>query len=422
MAFKSRDRSSFQPIPEDGQEAVIINRDGIQTMRIAVKLNLDASERAVWIFPIPASPGEGKVDISDNFPQLRGRDPRQSVKQSITDLTLISACTQIYPILPAALFMPSLLRGRERGSIEQSLDKWGMHCEVVRVESIEGLRALLKKADTNIVTEQIKSFEPYCSKDWALVLAWVTSETELLRQFPDYKEKQYLSYGRVPCVDVRFPAARPFYPMRPTGGYGSKAVYVRLYIMDYMQIAPECRIASLADIRHFKQSAADLKESAPELLKFFSPETAEIPYTRVTFNAEASKYVDDLWFEPTQPKGMKYAEVIEAFLFSPWLEALALLLNIGVLSYLSAGLAGLIVVGKWRGYAQLGLWNFLSLYGMYIIVRNLQDERGEKLRGEIKPILGTDITTYRRGFLFAFSVFFMVMTIGLGVIFQLPLG
>jgi hypothetical protein len=75
----------------------------------------------------------------------------------------------------------------------------------------------------------------------------------------------------------------------------------------------------------------------------------------------------EIRFAPEKGIRLRMAEGASAMTRGP-LGAGVLLGGIAALSYLSGGLAGLIVFRRWRAYATLGLWNFLTIVAVWIRV------------------------------------------------------
>ena len=71
-AFSGRDYYSLNPVAQNEQVAAISHRDGIEKMIIAVNFEAKDSDKALWIFPVPGTPDQTKVDVAGSFPGFSG--------------------------------------------------------------------------------------------------------------------------------------------------------------------------------------------------------------------------------------------------------------------------------------------------------------------------------------------------------------
>src|SRR5688500_18385162 len=126
MAFKGQYWSSLAPIAQGEQKAVIIHRDGIQRMIIAINFEAEDEDNSLWIFPVPGTPDETKAALLDSFPRFGGLDLRDSAASKITEMKTWLGATQIWPI-GLRIMAPSLLSGKdvsvhaERDEVESRL-------------------------------------------------------------------------------------------------------------------------------------------------------------------------------------------------------------------------------------------------------------------------------------------------------------
>ena len=414
-AFSGLDFSSLRPVMEREQRAVILHRDGVEKMLIAVSLELSEEDNALWIFPIPGAPERVKLDVVDSFPQFRGRDPRQKAKGIIMNVEIIALATQIYTV-PFIMMMPHL--GRDAGvadiklfSIHKEIEKWGIHTEAITAESIEGLEDYLKAKNVGIDKSELKAFEDYLSKEYVLVIVWISSREQLLEKFPEYGTGKRISQERWPCLYVEFDTERAFYPLRPTSTYGAELIPIHLRVIGY--VAPEGNSAFTERfrIRHYRQETLP-KGTPSQLVDDMS--ATDLCYTLIEYRNLAETLTEDLWLIPIEPKGMKYAEAFVSMMGNRYIYFIFIICFILAVSCISAGLAGLLLFRKWNGYAQLGLWNVLTLYGLYIATRYVKGAVGNRLRNPEKKI-------GRKTFIIVFSIFYIVFTIILGNILFGPL-
>jgi hypothetical protein len=128
------------------------------------------------------------------------------------------------------------------------------------------------------------------------------------------------------------------------------------------------------------------------------------------------------------PPNVAYARIIDsvwpgAFLF---LDIVVVL----ILSYVSAGLSGLILFRKWKPYARLGFANLATIVAINVAIgRSLRSQRqlancetGSAPSGQLSLREETDIRRETKRFLWLFTLFFVVGTILLQILLRWPLA
>ena len=409
-AFRGRDFSSLFPVLEDEQRAVILHLNGIQKMLIAVSLELEQEDNAIWIFPVLGSLDNVKIDVVDSFPEFGGRDPRVKARALITRVRTIALATQIYT---APLLMPTLGRVAERElfTIREKIEKWGIHAETVTIESIEGFANYLRNKEIGINEEELSVFQDYLSERYVLVIVWISSRKQLLEEFPRYGVEKRPHQGRWPCLYVEFATEHAFYPLRPTGSYGNEKIPIYLSVIGYVELDISDHFAKKFRVRHYKQES--LPKSTPIELSKDLP-AKQIGYTSIRFNGLAKELTEDLWFTPIKLRAMKYSETVVSMMEKRYIFSIFTICFILAVSYTSAGVTGLVLFRKWNGYAQLGLWNALTLFGLYIATREVKGHIGERLRNSGEKF-------GRCSFIFVFSILYVVITIILIYVLLVPL-
>ncbi|MFH0825324.1 MAG: hypothetical protein V2B18_21440 [Pseudomonadota bacterium] len=89
----------------------------------------------------------------------------------------------------------------------------------------------------------------------------------------------------------------------------------------------------------------------------------QLPYTRVTIRSPAAYFTEDIRFNPGPPVSVSLAFHVTE---SPLLIWMPYTLT---LSWLSGGLAGLMVFGSFRYHSFLGLFNIVPFLGLWFAVR-----------------------------------------------------
>lgn len=394
-SFSGIDWRSMFPVLEQEQRALILYKNGKEGMLISISLALAEEENAFWIFPLPARPEEIKVDITESFPRIKGKRPESELREYASALLYIGFISQLYT---ACLCVPTL--GATWVDIHYQIDKWGIHAEILSAESAETLMDYLRSKGIGIQVEEFNSFQDYFGGQYTFVLVTIASAKEVLRQFPKYESG--LVY-RKPALFVEFPAEKLYFPLKPTSGYGEEKVPINLMIQGYATpINPEVTKEGWTTNYYWQR---DLPDDIPEILRnYFDSETFR--YTRFSFDRKAHNLTEDLWLNvTTPPPGIQYAETVISFVsLGKGVVGIVLIMLIFLsLSYISAGLAGLIFCRRWNPYALLGLGNVLTIFGVYLLIR------------EGKGVLKTDLqgakVTTRLKYVFVFSLIFLFLTV-----------
>ena len=365
--------SSLRPIEQNEQRAAILHRDGVETMIIAINIRPDESESALWLFPVPGTPGQVKFDFVEAFPVFLGEDPRREAAHLVASVMLLPALTQGWAIVPAVFAHPIWRVKVGRGvSVHEQTEKWGLQAEMITTPSVEALRTYLQEKHGDISEQQLQPFAPYLSGH-VLIAVRVTSRESLLKEFPEYGT-QYSSADRWPSLLVRFPTERPFYPLRPTSGYGQTVIPVRLFVVGHVKPDMPSSWAGFTKVSYQMQSGS-VKQTAKQ---FTQGLPANFAYTRIELEAPAESFTADLWFDRAESKSLAYAMFVNTL--GGWTALLIVLALTAVLSYAAAGLSAWWLLGKWKGYAELGLMNLLTVLGLLAGVKLLPGSSARALR------------------------------------------
>lgn len=429
--------SSLQPLREKEQMAAIVHRDGTQKMVIAVNFDVKDAESAVWIFPVPRSAQAPKIDLVDTFPKFRGRELRDEAYGNIKAAMFLARATQIYPYVFEP-FLGFLLSGGSTKTGE--VEKWGLRAETFRVKSVDDLAICLRQKQPGFAAKHVTAFADYCNDNYELVVVWVQSRQQYQQEFPQAGSGQGGNERR-PCVYVEFATPRAFYPLRPTRIYGNEVAPVRLFIVGHVKV--ETTLNRLTDVSYCLQSE---KPTLPAQFVAELPGEESLDFTVIRLETTADSFRDDLWFVPMAPSdyppNLAYARRVLAQK-GAWGVFLTISMIAG-LCYVSGGLAGYSVFGRWQLYALLGLANLGTILGLLIallICRRCQNAARTRAATEPSPSaadlppVGTNrwqankIKLERsasfletRRFLSRFSIYFVVGTILLQVVLSWPLS
>lgn len=386
MAFVG-DETTYEPFPEEAQRAVILHESGIQTMRIAINLKLSQEQKGVWIFPVPAKSQDVRMHLEDQYPTFSGTDVMRNAQSNWGSMCVVSACTQIVPVV--AMLPLTFLAGSFGGSdviTAGSADQWGFHAEVLEARSREALEIHLKGQGVRLDNGALNTFEEYCSEGWSLVVVWIHSAEEAGKKFKALQSEERYSWERQPCVELAFPTEKMFFPMRATRGYGDMNIPVALHLVGHMKLL-EGRLYHKNKLRYFEGSVLeDVYNDIDDTIgKFIVPDWLKgrrFQYTLLHMReSKASLHQQDFRFDTNRSLILKAGVALSRATENPWSFWSLVAVMIAGTSYLSGGLAGLIVVKSWKGYASLGLWNIFTILGLDIRVHLLKDERGKRLSG-----------------------------------------
>lgn len=409
-ASPHRKASSLEPMAVDEQRAVIAHKNGVQRMFIAINLknppsSKDSSRAGVWIFPVLGTPDRADVEVTSFIPELKGRDVEQAAKRAMHDAlwcltasqphffafrwggrwAMFSGMSRIYMGLGG---MTGRAREVEGVTTYKRVDRWGIHAEIITADSVDRLADYLRHHGVTVDTKQLHPFADYLSEEYVLVVAWISSYDALMKRFPQHRGKKITGQ---PTLYVEFPTDRPFFPMKPTSGYGKNTMRVSLYLLGFQKlstpsrmtaeqraIAPRMRffaggrkafdrgyrsfverLQKDSETRSDKKESEEMRKAVDRFLEAV-PE-GQILFTKASIEAPAEKFTMDLRF--TRSWGVSILHAVTSS--TPVMAFVTLLLLVG-LSYVSGGMSGRLVYGTWKPWARKGLWNCLSIVALVI--------------------------------------------------------
>jgi len=336
-------------------------------MVLAVSLDLESNERAVWIVPVPGAPETVAIDVCTRMPRLAGEDLVQLAKSRIELVTPIALMFGVFSACITLPFVPSL-GGVEAHALAEHrvVEEHGLRLATVTPRTLQEFSDYLRANDVSITGDRLATLASYLDGKHVLVVGWISSLDALLEDFPELQSRRATlgraTSGRQPAIQVTFPSQQPWFPLVATSGYGDEIIPLRLKVEGHHQMPPEwnwkpkylgwCRVEKLTD------SAA---------WKFFDAKpNSRIEYTSILADVAARDFTRDLTLVPADsPKLRAAIGFVESGLM--WLPIVALVL---VCSYLAGGVAGVILFWKWRRPAWIGLANVLTLVGVMVVLRN----------------------------------------------------
>jgi len=414
--YRSRDMTQYLPVEEKAQYAYIHHREGRERMVISISLNLKDDDEALWIFPVKGRPDTVKADLIDRCPDLLGKDPVFGAKGKIAGSILLHMCSQLYPVPFFSLILPGFLGNLPETG--ESGSKWGLSYYVLSADSPQTLAEFLhSKTGKTINQAELNPFKPYMTEDYSLVIITIDSKKSLLKEFPDLEDAFRSMDSRMPFLYVDFPSDKVFYPMKPTASYGELEIPVKLFIIGYYAFPQDSVYNELPSvrIRHFYDKYPDKENTA--FYKGLNQEKG-VTYTRITIKEKASEYIKgDITLEKAEtPFSYRYAVYINKLMDGPF-AGVFVVVSFLFLSYLAAGIAAKLKLGKFHPYAFIGFTNVLTLYGLHLFVKYHNDPTAVELREWNEE---SHKKFWSLSFTFSFSFLFVILTILLSVILGLP--
>jgi hypothetical protein len=416
-----------RPIDENSQVAAINYQDGLQKMIISVNYNSADASKAVWIFPVAASPSRVAIDIVQQFPRFSGTDVVQKAKSDVNMLTTTSSLTQIYPVFFGLFYYTRSIGGTMMAAettlggiggtisgvtVYEYIEKEGMSTEIITASNSHALYDHLRSKGLQIEDGSLDTLGYYIGKDYTFVVSWITAVQNNQNSYipPSYRQ---------PGIFITFPTDRIYFPLIPTSIYGSKTIPVRVYVLDHVIPDTYNEISSYVSTRYYVQSNMD----RTGLEDFFGNMNMEnVKYTMMEMSVPSKYFVQDLWFDKGAPPKVNYAIALTGFTSN---GLLAWLIYVAAISMLTGLVLGAIFFRDPIKFALLGLANIMTIIGLAVVVAFTRTRRiDEGLRRHLRASGALVITSDTRKiyFIILFSILFLVLTFFVGYLLVLPLG
>ncbi len=400
--------SSFQPVGQSEQNAVIAHTDGVETLTVAVNLDLADDQMGLWLLPVPGTPDTVTLDLVDAFPQIEGTDHLANARDAAGALSSAARVPLIVPSLLEALLLPALGGGAGGGyGVHATVDRWGVRAELVTADSVDGLAAYLTGRGDHFEPAELSPFASYLTGDHVLVSVAIASSGQVRREFADAGGFGGPA-GRWPCVRVRFPTDRAYYPMRPTASYESRPLASLTVLGSVRPVTDGGGTPGRAWVSLRWAGAAGGPDRART--------AAGLPAGPFAYTfLQTYDYSEDLWFEPVPEPPTAYARLL-GYAHDPLVGLPVAVLYVALLSYLAGGITGLITCGRWRTCAPLGLYNLATVVAVVFAVRYVKGDVGDAIRrGRGKGFL-------RITFSDVFLCVYFGLTIAGHLVLRLPVG
>jgi hypothetical protein len=470
-----------KPLPENSQIAAINYQNGYQKMIISTNFDMQNVDKAVWIFPIAASPKKIVIDVTREFPNFYGYDVVAKAKNDIDTVVDATTLTQIYPIIKYLFFANIMYAGETKalaetaagalgGTIEgvtvwDYVEKEGIATEVITTKTADALYSHLSSKGLNLREGSFDVLDDYIGDDYSFVVSWIlqtqksdrvyckpeqrnpgicytlydpvcgsngaeysndcvacmNSNVEWYTKGSCYQKTEYARmpyYQRQPGIFVTFPTDKIYYPLIPTSIYGSKKIPLRLYVLDYVEPELYDEIKSYVKTSYYLQGSINTNN----LEDFFgNMDTSNVKYTKIEMSVPSKYFVKDLWINKGAPVKVGYATAVYSFMQN---GLVAWLLLVIFISAVTGFVTGLIIFRDPIKFTLVGLANVFTIIGVAIAIVFVKTKRvDERLRRQVKQAGMMIIASDSRKFAFVilYSIMFLIMALLIGFLLKLPL-
>jgi hypothetical protein len=406
---------------EKSQQAIINYSQGVEKMVLSVEMgNTDKS--FVWLFPVPADAAQVKADVSDSMPNFSGQSMTDRANVNLKSFKIFAWITQIYPMPPMLVFSskinnwlypdypapglggssanislgPSAPQVVQDVIVYQHLEKVGMVSEVLSAKTADGLKKYFSDKGLQLKSEALPVLNNYIGKGFSFVASWSQPGSGSSATTVDTTPASFLMPGQEEAnkknnsaptfsrgVSVSFPTKIIYFPLILTSIYGQAVVPAEIRVIGKVRPDTYREIKPFVKTEYYDRS--EFWPSTEANKGFFSDFFGELDwgfdYTKVTINAPANLFKQDLWFK--NGPALSYYPVR---IFSGWGDSPAymgndlfsggawvgLIVLIVVCSVVASLLAGLIFLKSLRKdplkLILIGLTNLLTILGPIIFV------------------------------------------------------
>ncbi|MCK6488095.1 MAG: hypothetical protein L6R48_07180 [Planctomycetes bacterium] len=350
-AFSLNSDGRWMLAREDSQVAALHWAEGREHLAVAVRLELREGARGLWLLPVRGRVDEVRLDLREDFPVLRGTDPRQLVNDGIDYAAGWMTASQLWTIPFLSILIPNLAESRI-GADGTIVRRFGLRSQVLALAPEQDLGAILAGLGAPVAGADLASLACYADGGHSLVATWIEDE----EQAKDHLRRA--NGWHWPTVTVSFPSAEPWFPLRASRGQLAEGqqMPITVTVLGFHRATTH----EMARVHHLVGTSST---------DAFWPVSADsdVRFTRVTARLDDDHMAQDLTFAPFDPPRLEAALAVYRL---PWsLKAtLVLLLHLGL-----SALAGLIA-GRSRQAARTGarygLLNIATVFCVHLATRN----------------------------------------------------
>jgi hypothetical protein len=351
---------------------------------MVVSPRIASEANSLWILPLKCKSEQIKFSLMKDSPQLYGMDYREIAKNKLTNITYAMISTQIWTI-PICYYNHESLDYPQSSDLRQAGDTNGVHIELLNVDSVPALMQQLEKYKKSISETQLANYAKYLNQEYSLLTVWKEGNE------PNTAQVGY-GYRHRPAIYVEFPSEKPSYPLLNMNGRFGR---LTLTLIGFWQIEEQDQSEAFICDQRISQGA-----NLPDSMLLSQEKNVDL--TIFSRSRNSVPVQGELTFVPGKLKQLKNVDTIAKLPYQAFI--LPGLIAFAFISYLSAGISGVLTFRKWRGYAEFGLWNLLSIVAMGIVI--------SYKKGGINEILKQNKWRTRLYLIF-FSILFTAMSFGL---------
>jgi len=339
--------------PEEKQIGLIDYTDGRENLIIVIDIKNSSlqSEKAVWIFPIPADPEEVSVDVLSDIPYFKGKGIDSLARDNLWNTFFLMMFSQSYTFPVLFYYYAGMLGAASEDTllIYDHIEKMGLTTELIGTTNSSAFEDYLNQKSLNFSAETSSILDYYINKSYSFVVSWISDVEEFRKEalVEDYYYYYYANYDEpffILGVSVDFPSENIYYPMKLTSIYGEKKIPILLQIKDF--ITPLTEFENM-DVNYLLDGSTS--------------------YTEITIRSKSEDLTQDLWAEDKAPS----ETLLPGFIASNGvLFAIILFVFSSCFASLLAGMAVYFnqkpIIHK---FVLLGLFNFLTFIGFVVANR-----------------------------------------------------
>ncbi len=372
---------------EHTQFGLVNLENGLEQLIVAIKIDayeLTLGDRAVWLFPVPSAPLDISIEMLSEAPVLQGERLSKLVENSLgTDLLMVCS-SQIYPLVFALPFLfgtagtysltPKTGHGDNETEVYDHMEKFGMTTEVIGTESSSSLDEYLQGKNLSLSAVAAPAIETYIGENCSFVLSWISDTEQFIGNNTPVMGSDghyFFSIG----VWISFPSEKVFYPLRLTSVYGEEAPPMLLQVVDFASKGWGAHTHNYhAEMDCYVTRSTRVNASLAGFFNAWPPESQSLSlnnvrFTEIMLTTSADGLADDLWLDSSPPARASLGLFI---IDHSWVLALLIFVMSSMLASL---LAGMICFRRRHPaktkFALLGLFNFLTIIGVWLAARHL---------------------------------------------------
>jgi hypothetical protein len=267
-------------------------------------------------------------------------------------------CTQIYPLLWAR-FLPRLSYSAPLTE-PADVEGFGLRCRVIAARSAAELHDAAEGFGLRIDPARIDGVSGFADGRHSFVMLRV-ADPGAYPHGGDPETPVWFYDDPAVMLRLRFPASKP---VLPAGSPASTYLQENVEVAVRGFYAPDLPSVTRPHVSYYEGPEVWSVVNAAHVVRteVVDPDVA---YTRVDCSLEQPREIQFTKSESLRLRLDEAALAVTTPRLAGWLWALVWLAG---LSYVSGGAAGLITYRRWRGFAHIGLWNFLTVIAVRLRV------------------------------------------------------